>query len=96
MARTRRPYAAEFREQLMDLVCSVGDCYDNALSESFFASLECELLDQHRFRTQAEAKMAVFDYIEGFYNPHRRHSSIGQKSPINFERLHLAAAKDAA
>ena len=75
---------------------SVGDCYDNALCESFFASLECELLDQHRFRTQAEAKMAVFDYIEGFYNPRRRHSSIGQKSPINFERLHRATARDAA
>ena len=75
---------------------SVGDCYDNALCESFFASLECELLDQHRFRTQAQAKMAVFDYIEGFYNPRRRHSSIGQKSPINFERLHRAALTDAA
>jgi putative transposase len=75
---------------------SVGDCYDNALCESFFASLECELLDQRRFRTQAEVKMAVFDYIEGFYNPRRRHSSIGQKSPINFERLHRVAAKDAA
>ena len=59
-------------------------------------SLECELLDQHRFRTQAEAKMAVFDYIEGFYNPRRRHSSIGQTSPINFERLHRAALTDAA
>ncbi len=75
---------------------SVGDCYDNALCESFFASLECELLDQHRFRTQAQAKMAVFDYIEGFYNPRRRHSSIGQKSPINFERLHCATLTDAA
>jgi len=75
---------------------SVGDCYDNALCESFFASLECELLDQHRFRTQAQAKMAVFDYIEGLYNPRRRHSSIGQKSPINFERLQHAALTDAA
>ena len=74
----------------------VGDCYDNALCESFFASLECEFLDQHRFRTQAQAKMAVFDYIEGFYNPRRRHSSIGQKSPINFERLHRPALTDAA
>lgn len=75
---------------------SVGDCYDNALCVSFFASLECELLDQHRFRTQAQAKMAVFDYIEGLYNPRRRHSSIGQKSPINFERLQHAALTDAA
>ena len=64
---------------------SVGDCYDNALCESFFASLECELLDQHRFRTQAQAKMAVFDYIEGFYNSRRRYSSLGQISPMTFE-----------
>ena len=48
---------------------SVGDAYDNALCESFFATLECELLDPTRYRTQAEAKMAVFDFIEGFYNP---------------------------
>ena len=75
---------------------SVADCYDNAMCESFLASLECELLDQHRFRAQAQAKMAVFDYIEGFYDPRMRHSSIGQKSPVNFERLHHAAAKDAA
>ncbi len=71
---------------------SVGDAYDNALCESFFATLECELLDQKRFRTQAEAKMAVFDFIEGFYNPRRRHSAIGQISPVNFERRHEVAA----
>ena len=65
---------------------SVGDAYDNAMCESFFATLECELLDRQRFRTQAEAKMAVFDFIEGFYNPRRRHSALGQLSPINFER----------
>ncbi len=67
---------------------SVGDAYDNALCESFFATLECELLDRQRFRTQAEAKMAVFDFIEGFYNPRRRHSALGQLSPVNFERSH--------
>ena len=65
---------------------SVGDAYDNAMCESFFATLECELLDQQRFQTQAEAKMAVFDFIEGFYNPRRRHSALGQISPVNFER----------
>ncbi len=65
---------------------SVGDCYDNALCESFFATLECELLDRRRFRTQAEARMAVFDFIEGFYNPRRRHSSLGYLSPLNYER----------
>ena len=46
---------------------SVGDCYDNALCESFFASLECELIDRHSFRSKLQAKLAVFDYIEGFY-----------------------------
>ncbi len=71
---------------------SVGGAYDNAMCESFFATLECELLDRQRFRTQAEAKMAVFDFIEGFYNPRRRHSALGQLSPVNFERRHRAAA----
>jgi putative transposase len=65
---------------------SVGDCYDNAMCESFFATLECELLDRHRFRSQAEARMAVFEFIEGWYNSHRRHSAIGYLSPINYER----------
>jgi transposase InsO family protein len=65
---------------------STGDCFDNAMAESFFASLECELLDRHHFKTHAEAKTAVFEYIEGFYNPHRLHSSLGYHSPINFER----------
>ena len=73
---------------------SVGDAYDNAMCESFFATLECELLDRQRFPTQAQAKMAVFDFIEGFYNPRRRHSALGQLSPVNFERSqkHEAAA----
>jgi putative transposase len=71
---------------------SVGDAYDNAMCESFFATLECELLDFRRFRTQVEARMAVFDFIEGFYNPRRRHSALGQTSPANFERRHGAAA----
>jgi len=65
---------------------SVGDAYDNAMCESFFATLECELLDRRRFKTQAEARIAVFEFIEGFYNPRRRHSSIGYLSPIDFER----------
>ncbi len=71
---------------------SVGDAFDNALCESFFATLECELLHRRRFRTQAEAKMAVFDFIEGFYNPHRRHSALGHESPVNYERRRQAAA----
>jgi Integrase core domain len=71
---------------------SVGDAYDNAMCESFFATLECELLDRCRFKTQAEARRAVFEFIEGFYNPRRRHSSIGYLSPIDYERRHHAAA----
>jgi len=65
---------------------SVGDAYDNALCESFFATLECELLDHRRFQTQAEARLVVFEYLEGWYNPHRRHSALGYESPINYER----------
>jgi putative transposase len=72
---------------------SVGDCYDNALCESFFATVECELLDRCRFRTQADACMGVFQYIEGWYNPHRRHSRLSYLSPVEFERRHLALPK---
>ena len=67
---------------------SVGDAYDNAMCESFFATLECELLDRHRFPTQANARLAVFDFIEGWYNPRRRHSSLDYLSPMIFERSH--------
>jgi transposase InsO family protein len=65
---------------------SVGDCFDNAMAESFFASLECELLDRSHFLTRDEARAAVFSWIEGWYNPHRRHSSLGYLSPQEFER----------
>jgi putative transposase len=65
---------------------SVGDCYDNAMCESFFATLECELLDRRKFKTKAEARVACFEFIEGWYNPSRRHSALGYKSPINYER----------
>jgi putative transposase len=80
---------------------SVGDCYDNALCESFFATLECELLDRMTFRTPKEGRIAVFDFIEGWYNPHRRHSALEYDSPLVFERRHVASApvmsmKDAA
>jgi putative transposase len=65
---------------------SVGDCYDNALAESFFATLECELLDRTVFENRNAARLAIFDFIESFYNPWRRHSSIGDLSPVEFER----------
>jgi putative transposase len=72
---------------------SAGDAYDNAMCESFFATLECELLARRRFTSQAEARMAVFEFIEGFYNNRRRHSSIGYLSPVAYERR-LAADPD--
>ena len=65
---------------------SVGDCYDNAMCESFFATLECELLDRTRFADRASAELAVFDFIEGFYNTHRRHSALAYRAPAVFER----------
>ena len=70
---------------------SVGDAYDNAMAESFFATLECELLERRRFKTHAEAKMAIFEFIESFYNLRRRHSALGYLSPADFERCHSGA-----
>jgi putative transposase len=64
---------------------SVGDCFDNALCESFFATLECELLERSTFRTTTAARLAVFEFIEGWYNSQRLHSSLGYSSPIQFE-----------
>jgi putative transposase len=71
---------------------SIGDCYDNAMCESFFATLECELLERRKFRNQAEARMAVFDFIEGWYNSRRRHSSLDYMSPARYESVHQSAA----
>ena len=68
---------------------SVGDCFDNAMCESFFASLECELIDRSTFRSRREARIAVFQWIEAWYNPLRRHSGIDRMSPVNFERRYL-------
>jgi putative transposase len=74
---------------IMPSMGTVGDAYDNAMAESFFATLEREVLNRRRFKSQAEAKMAIFDWLEGWYNPHRRHSSLGYRSPVNYERLAL-------
>ena len=68
---------------------TVGDAYDNAMAESFFATLECELIDRRSWPSKTEARMALFTYIEGWYNPRRRHSAIGQMSPANFESKHI-------
>jgi len=75
---------------------SVADCFDNALAESAFATLECELFDQQpggRFQTRREAKLAVFDFLETFYNPRRRHSALQMRSPLAFEAAHRAATE---
>ena len=62
-----------------------GNCYDNAFIESFWSSLKYELVYHHRFTTRAEARTAIFDYIETFYNRTRLHSSLAYLSPINYE-----------
>ncbi len=92
------PYASEeYRAVLATagLVASMsrtGDCWDNAVAESFFATLRAELLDHEGYETHVEAKASIRDYIEGFYNPRRRHSHIGHVSPIEFElRAQVAA-----
>src|ERR1700728_5416638 len=74
---------------------SVGDAYDNAMGERFFATLECELIDRRRFRSHSEARMAIFQFIEGSYNPSRRHSALGYLSPIEYERKHHGLTKPA-
>jgi putative transposase len=70
---------------------SRGDCFDNAMAESFFATLECELLARRSFPTRNAARLALFDYIEGFYNTHRRHSALDYVSPLAYERRWTAA-----
>lgn len=71
---------------------AVGDALANALCESFFATLECELLDRRDFTSQAEGEIAVVDFIECFYNPRRRHSALGYLSPADYEHSHRSAA----
>ncbi|MBN1461317.1 MAG: DDE-type integrase/transposase/recombinase [Armatimonadetes bacterium] len=71
---------------------TVGDACDNAVQGSFFATLECEPFDRRRFSTRSEAKMAVFRFIKGWYNPKRRHSGLDCLSPMNNERRHMAEA----
>ena len=73
---------------------SVGDAYDNAMAESFFSTLEAELLSRRRFASQAEARMACFSYIESWYNPARLHSGLGYRSPITYEADMKAAITD--
>jgi putative transposase len=72
------------------IVCSMsrsGNVWDNSAMESFFSSLKIERTDRKTYRTRGEARADVFDYIERFYNPRRRHSTIGNKSPVEFEMM---------
>jgi putative transposase len=89
-------YAAEDFQRLLahhGIACSMsrkGDCWDNAAMESFFASLKKErIYTKPRYRTRDDARADIFDYIERFYNPRRRHSTLGQVSPTEFERQFL-------
>ena len=72
---------------------SLGDCNDNAMCESLFATLECRRLERHRIRTHAEARRTVFKFIEGWYDPRRRHSAIGYRSLVYYERNDLPPAR---
>jgi putative transposase len=89
-------YASEDFQRLLELhgiTCSMsrrGNCWDNAAMESFFSTLKTERLGRRQYRTRNELRADVFDYIERFYNPKRRHSTIGYISPVQFENLQCA------
>jgi len=86
-------YASELFQRLLadyGVICSMsrkGDCWDNAAMESFFSSLKMERVNRRQYQTRDQAKADVFDYIERFYNPRRRHSTLGYLSPVDFERV---------
>ena len=87
----------EFRNQLKSLpvvqsMSRQGNCWDNAVAESFFATLEWELFTRHTWRTRTEARQAIFEYITTWYNPRRRHSQLRYLSPVEFERRLTEAA----
>ncbi|MFZ3063098.1 MAG: IS3 family transposase [Actinomycetota bacterium] len=82
--------------QIMASMGSRGDAYDNAAAESVMATIKTELIHRHRFKTKDEARLAVFRYIEGFYNPLRRHSSLGYISPVKYERMLEETAAEVA
>jgi transposase InsO family protein len=88
--RAARPHGCCISSEEGSSTGSVGDAYDNAMAEAFFATLECELLDRRSFRSQAEARMAVFAFIESLYNSTRRHSALGYLSPLEYEARAMA------
>jgi len=92
-------YASDHYQRLLGrhgIQCSmsgVGQCWDNAPMESFFASLKKELVHHEDYQTRAEARTSIVEYIEVFYNPKRRHSTLGYKSPVEFEQQRREVAE---
>ena len=90
-------YASRAYQQLLasagctQSMSRVGDCWDNAVAESFFATLTKELLGDHPFATRAEARHEIFEFIEVWYNRKRRHSTLGYRSPVDYETQLLRA-----
>jgi putative transposase len=80
------------RAGLLGSMGSIGDCFDNALAESFFSSLQVELLDRQSWATRQQLANAIFEWIEAWYNPRRRHSALDYLSPVDYERVHTPAA----
>jgi len=81
---------------LLGSMGSIGDCYDNSLMESFFGTMQLELLDRKAWATRQELANAIFEWTEAWYNPHRRHSALGYHSPVNYEKAHHEPAAAAA
>lgn len=77
---------------LLGSMGSIGDCFDNSVAESFFGTLHIELLDEHRWTSRDQLALAIFDWIDAWYNPRRRHSYCGMLSPVDYERAHTDAA----
>ena len=77
---------------LLGSMGTIGDCFDNSAVESFFGTLQLELLDEHRWDSRQQLALAMFDWIETWYNPSRRHSYCGMLSPVDFELAHTPAA----
>lgn len=81
---------------LLGSMGSIGDCFDNSMAESFFSSLQVELLDRHAWHTREELANAIFEYVEVFYNRTRRHSALGMLSPLDYEANATLTIEEAA
>ena len=90
MRKKRRQYTKEFKIEAVHFWGSSWACWDNAMAESFFHTLKVELINGKTYKTRQEAKTAIFEYIEGFYNRQRRHSYLGYLSPDEYEKKNVA------